>query len=450
MYPILSTAILLVLIPYLVFTKKYKILFVLALISAFNEFLFLSFGTFNFSLSFVIMFWIILIEKKIIIFEKSYFGGILWVILLLMTITGYYFVLFAPWEDLYKNYRTITQQLPLRTTVGLIRYIELIFTFYLFYFFFKNKYVDFLLFVRTASIIVLVSFFVGMLDYAYFGGVIRKFLIPGHYVLSRFTGLAGEPRRIGQIYGMIIFLIVAFGFNRGMDKKLSLVTILVAFAGIGLSFSSTAIGFTVFVLLIYSLLGRVEIKYFITSGIILVIGLLFMLNNEKFVEHQQERIALVALESSVSQIPNVPPWINRFEVFDRSALAFLFFNPTYSIFGVGPNTVNIPASKYLSEYDIGVYGGQIDTAPFTFVVNIVSSAGFLGLFTFLGGIVFVLSQLIKNRLTHALNLLLLFSIYFILYNNFIFYIVIGSVCGYMKSFAKLNNLKYAINNYTGP
>ena len=94
-----------------------------------------------------------------------------------------------------------------------------------------------------------------------------------------------------------------------------------------------------------------------------------MLKDETFLLHQTERIAQVALEKERVQISQVPPILNRFETFDRSALAFFYLNPKYIYVGVGANTVNIPATNYISSGDSEDYGDRIDSLPHNGIVG---------------------------------------------------------------------------------
>jgi hypothetical protein len=429
MFPVVLTIILCFVLPVLVYMRRYKALLALAMISAFTEFFNFTLGSFSFSLSFIILLLIMIREQKIIVFSDRWFGKYLWLIWVIMFFVGYYFVLFAPWDDPNMKYRTFTQQLPMRTTVGLIRFLELICIFYLTYFLFRYQYVKYEYFLRVICWIVIVSFVFGFVDYTVTKGAIRLFLMPQHYVLDRFTGLSVEPRSVGQVYGFTILLIIALGLKEKKIKLLYIVTIIFAATGIALSFSSTAIGYLLIVLFLYFLVGRVKIKYAIMAILLIGIGFFYMIRNPDFVEHQEYRIAQVALENYASQIPGVPFWINSFEVFDRTALAFLYLHPGNIPLGVGPNTVNIPANKYLSDYDVEVYKGQIDTAPAVGVVNILSSSGAVGLMIYFLAVFNLLRFALRNNNYYLIDLLFLFLAYFLLNFNPVYFMIMGIVCG---------------------
>jgi hypothetical protein len=75
-----------------------------------------------------------------------------------------------------------------------------------------------------------------------------------------------------------------------------------------------------------------------------------------------------------------PDLFKRFEVFDRAALNFLYRHPFYWIVGTGPNLISIPASPYITETNKSIYGSTIDSVPHSFIINLISRSGVIGLF----------------------------------------------------------------------
>jgi len=423
-------------VPLLVYFKKYKLLFAFALLGFYTSFFNLDFGGFKFQIAAFSTLCIIIIEKRLIVFEKSIFGKYMWLEWIIMAIVGSYFVFINPWDDAFEKYRLVTQQLPTRTLVGLIRFLELIFTFHFFVYVFKEGFIDLKLYVKTILAFVILNFGIGILDYLVFQGSVKLFFMPDHYSLYRFTGLMLEPRYIGQIMTLSIFSFIAVGFKVHGWEKYTILGILISLIGVSLSFSSTAIVYLTLVLFIYFLLGKVKLKYFLLSLFIYAFGGLLLLNNQNFVEHQTKRIREVGLELAISQIPGVPDFINRFEVFDRTALAFLYLNPEYILFGVGPNTINIPATKYMSEIDHEIYKGQLNTEPFNFIITVVSRSGLIGLVLLSIGMYRIYNRTKKQARPELANLFILFTTYLIFYNNFLFIVTMGIICGSLLHYSK--------------
>jgi hypothetical protein len=420
-------------VPLLIYYKKYNTLFALALFGFYSNIFNLEFGDFKFQIAAFATLCIIIIEKRIIIFERSIYGKFLWIEWFIMLSVGTYFVFIVPWDDPYEKYRLVTQQLPIRTLVGIIRFTELIFTFYFFVFVFKEGYVNLENYIQAIFGFILANFFIGLVDFLFLDGAIKVFLMPNHYAIYRFTGLMLEPRYIGQIMTLSIFSFIAIGLNIDGWKKYSILGIVISLIGVGLSFSSTAIVYLTLVLFIYFLLGKVKLKYSLIFLFVYIFGAFVLLNNDKFVEHQTLRIQEVGLELATSQIPGVPNFINRFEVFDRTALAFLYLNPQNIFLGVGPNTVNIPATKYMSEIDHTIYEGQINTEPFNFFVTVISRSGILGLIILLFGMFRIYKETKKQGRKELSNLFILFTLYLFCYNNFLFLVTAGIICGILLS-----------------
>jgi len=443
--PLFVTIFMLFSIPLLVYFKQYKALFVFGLLSYFTDFFFIYFGTFRFWAAGYIALWLMVSKRKVFVFDKAIIGRLLWFEWFIMLFVGSYFVFIEPWSDPYEKYRLVTQQLPMRTFVGMIRFAEVIFSFYFFYYIFKKKYVDLDYFVRATFYIGLVTFIVGLVDYLFLKGSIRLLFIPGHYALTRFTGMMGEPRGVGQIMGLSIFLFISLGFRNPRLNRYSVIGMIISFISIGLSFSSTAIAYTSVVLLAFILLGRLKIKYVFLIIFIYFISFFVLIKNDKFVEHQNSRIMEVGLEMTISQIPGVPPIINRFEVFDRTALAFLYFHPNNIWLGVGPNTITVPASEYLSDLDRDIYEGQINTTPFNGIITIGSRSGIVGLVLHLIGFMNIFYLIYRCKDRHLMNLLILNSVYFILYHNLLSIMITGIICGILIGYknSQTNKLEYS-------
>jgi hypothetical protein len=440
---IISVSVLLC-VPILILMRKHKWLFTIALLSFFTDSVFINILEYKFWCSGYICIWYLLIEKKNFIFDRTIFGRFLWIEFFMMAIVGGYFVVFAPWEDAAAASRKITQQLPLRTVVGLIRFTEVYLFFYCFYNFFKNKYIPLEYVVKLTYIIATGSLVIGCIDLFMLSGNIRISLMPTHYVLDRFTGLTGEPRAIGQIMLFCIFIFLSFGLEIGNKRyrTISIIGILVAFTGVGLSFSSTAVGYGTLTLGAYALSGKMRLKYVVPLFVVYVLSAAILINNEDFINHQNARIAVVNREAANTQVAGVPEFFNSFEVFDKLALAFLYFNPEYSLVGVGPNTVNIPSSKYLNGVEDSDFAGKVDSTPATFVVNVLSRSGIVGLSLYFYAYFLIQSKLRRHPNKMLTNFFFLMSVYTLMYNNIFYFASVGLVLGVY--FSDINNTKKKI------
>jgi hypothetical protein len=439
MFPTIASVFILISVPLFVYARKHTWVFTIAMLSFFTDFMLIDILGYKFWCAGYICIWYLIIEKKNFIFDRTIFGRFLWIELLTMALVGGYFVAFAPWEDSAEGTRKITQQLPLRTVVGIIRFIEVNSFFYCFYNFFKNKYITLDYVVKLTFIIATGSLIIGSIDLFILNGDIRIFLMPTHYVLNRFTGLTGEPRAIGQIMLFCIFIFLAFGIeiNNRRYLKRSIIGILVAFTGVGLSFSSTAVGYGTITLAAYALSGKMRLKYVLPLVVLYSVSAVVLLDNEGFVTHQNARLTVVNRDAANTQVAGVPEFFNSFEVFDKLALVFLYFNPQYALLGVGPNTVNIPSSKYLNGVEDADFEGKVDSVPVTFVINVLSRSGIWGLSLYFYAYFLIQSKLKRHPNKMLTNFFFLMSVYTLIYNNIFYFASVGLVLGVY--FSDINN-----------
>jgi hypothetical protein len=72
--------------------------------------------------------------------------------------------------------------------------------------------------------------------------------------------------------------------------------------------------------------------------------------------------------------------VQSLEIFDASALNFLFHRPEHFVFGAGPGMVSLPASDYIPPGGAQlIFGDRIDSIPFMGVLRAISDSGFVGL-----------------------------------------------------------------------
>ena len=131
----------------------------------------------------------------------------------------------------------------------------------------------------------------------------------------------------------------------------------------------------------------------------------------------------ISMEDKVHN--NEPQIFTSFEVFDRAALNFFYFNKLYILSGTGPNLISIPSSPYINNKAYAIYGNSIDSVPHMFLINLLSRSGLFGIFLwFVFFIKFNFKKTNKNSPNIYFNLLYLF--HFLVYNP-VFFIYIAIV-----------------------
>jgi hypothetical protein len=428
---IFVTAFLLVVVPVLVTSRRHRPLFLISLFSIMTDIAFVGIGQFQFKAVSYVAFCYTLASPRIFFDFSSRFLKTFWLELGLVTVIGLYFVLVSPWPDEFSSVRTATQRLPLRTAVGIVRQLEQIATFAYSYFVFRNNFLTRDFFVRTTARVTGVVCLVGVLDYTITNGWVRRLFIPNHLALMRFTGLSGEPRGVAQHLTVVLFVMVSWGVRSAKPATSALAkrTIVICVAGIVLAFSSTGIGLLVITLAIYSSLGQVRPKH-VVFAVLLIVGGYSILNLDPgFREHQNQRIEMVTLKKTRFYDSDVPIVFNALEVFDKAAAVFLFKNPIYSLVGVGPNTVTIPATRYLSGASKTDFGGRIDSAPGTFPVNVIARTGLLGFGLYLWLFKRTALELRARGVKKDFQLFLLLTIYNFFYISVFWYLLSGVLLG---------------------
>jgi hypothetical protein len=431
--------LLFILLPVLVICNKHKAVFFISILSLFLDY-FLSIGSVGFRVPAFVFLIYFFISPKYIIIQCRGFTRFLWIELLVISITGILFGFFFPWNDPYEYSRTITQKLPLRTIIGIVRTIEVFFCIYYCFYIIKKRHITIITLINTVFYITIISLVMGLFDLYFTNGAIRLLLRPEHLATMRFTGLASEPRHIAQT--STIFFLFSLPLLNDVEGsyRIKIKTIcLCCVSMVALSFSSTGLVYMTICLIIYAFIARVKFKYIIGSIIVGFMILTVLLSSEYFVEHQTARLAQVTLENGDSKIEDIPDWINSFEVFDQAALAFYYFNPQHLFFGVGPNTIGIPSSDYMSRSSISVLGDSINTSPFNGVIYTLSRSGILGVMLYFFVFKSQYKRLRRMNKSYA-HIFLLAVVYFALYRSDIFFMVYGMIISLANVKEQTDNL----------
>ncbi|WP_395062966.1 hypothetical protein, partial [Flavobacterium sp.] len=96
---------------------------------------------------------------------------------------------------------------------------------------------------------------------------------------------------------------------------------------------------------------------------------------------------------------------------------------------VGPNTINIPSSEYMSEFEKTEYNGRIDSVPSNFIINIISRSGIIGILLHIFAYFYIQKKLKKYSNPVLSNYFFLVFIYTVFYNNIFFYAAVGIIMG---------------------
>lgn len=426
MISLIISILIFLLVPFLALLNYNKLLIFIALFSATSEILIIPVGGFRFSIISLISLTFFTLGKtrlKSIFLSLKYF----WIEYLIFSIIGILYVIFLPWDDPYSSERAWTQAQSGRTLTGIIRFTELFLIMHFFYFiFFKAKITIYTIF-NYLSIIICFQIIIGICD-IYLNGAIKEILWPLdlRIIKDRFTGLNVEPRTFGRIISIYLIGIIILTRTSIDSIKFRKILILIAIIGLLLTMSASAI-ITLIICITYLLIFYYKLKplHLAVCLVIALSCLKIVSENEIYRHHFENRLKQTLVENALNVIPGVPLWISGLEVFDASATAFLYKNPNHLLFGTGPNTVSIPASQYLSEYNKAIYGHNIDSVPHMGIINIIARSGIVGLI-----IVFIgLYQIFKNtnskdpKLAHLFICIIIFN--FMVLNIF-YYIFIGT------------------------
>ena len=409
---------LLLLFIYFILTDNKKGITVLIIISLLNNLLNASFGfkiPLHLFISLILLPYVLYhlkaIPLKLKILVSPIFIEFIYLIFLAII-----FGLIIPWE--YNEFdRTWSQRSMGRSFIQILRMLsEFSLLFLILLWLNKNKItVKFLL--NTTSIIIISSVSFAIIDTLFFQGRLKValFISARDDLGSRFVGLNGEPREFGQLCSFVSLFLVCF--TKYHKNKLTRFGIFFSFIGILISFSASTYLLSIFWLFIYLLITK-KYKKIAYVSIFIILSYFSLIQIEFFKDKTLSKIELV-LNSDIESIdkekvkPNEPDIFTKFEIFDRAALNFLHSEPLYLIIGTGPNLISIPASKYLNSAARAIFGDTINSAPHSFLVNLISRSGIFGFSLWLYFFILILYQ--KKNMPKELKAL----VYCLFLSNFI-------------------------------
>jgi hypothetical protein len=425
----LGSYILLLIFLYGFIFNNYKIIFIIIIISAFNDLFKINIG-FSIPIHFLIPLFYLPYTLKYVLKNYKILTQIftpLFIEYFYLIILTFIFGFMFPWSSYYDFNRSWTQLAYGRSIIQLFKYFcEFNLLFFTLFLFKANKInFDFVVNIFSTFIIFIIVFTLFDVGLSI---NIKQFLFSNELVVfRRFTGLNGEPRNFGRNCSLILLFLIFFS-NKSMIKNK--IAIIFSIIGIIISLSASTYLVTTIWLAIYAASIR-KIRIFIIPFLASLFLLIYLIQDIKNpnINETTKKINLVFGLMGDEELnedkvhPNEPTILASFEVFDRAALNFFYFNKYYLLTGTGPNLISIPSSPYLNKKAYSIYGDNIDSVPHMFIVNLLSRSGIIGiLFWFI--FIFRYNKLkSKDLITNKyFNLIILF--HFIVFNP-ILYLFIG-------------------------
>jgi hypothetical protein len=318
----------------------------------------------------------------------SYVLKPLWLEWRYLLILVFFFGLLFPWE--YMDFlRSFTQKALARGIISICRFFLEIFSVLVPLLLIVHYKVSFEKLFRYFSYIIIFTLSLAIVDYIL--GYPIKLILSDRLIEFRITGLNGEPRSFGKVM-LIGFIICSYARSKFKGNSIYFLAQVCSLVGILLSSSASALfAFIVIVIPISLFFGKKQL--FLIPA---VFGILILSNFNSIVntlvtsgvltDKTLDKISMVTGEERViDDVTSVsggyvePDAFKRFEIFDRAALNYLYDNPIYIIIGTGPNLISIPSSEYVNDYDRSTYGEVINSVPHTYLINVISRSGLVGL-----------------------------------------------------------------------
>jgi hypothetical protein len=349
-----------------------------------------------------------------------------------LIILGVVFGLLIPWQSYEDIHRSWSQKALGRTTFQLVKFFADFLNCLFWFVMIRTKKVNFNTFNKIVSYSIIFTVFVGILDLFIFKNQIKNFLFSDANLLrvnDRFTSFNGEPRGIGRTCVYISIMLFYLRIYCNQKTLLNMVALFVAQLGLILSLSASAILLDLLIILIIILHqpGKLKYAYLLVGSFIISVLYIYLNESQIFREKTLSKLEMVLSMEGRENYRyrdniNEPKIFKSFEVFDRAALNFLYFNPVYLIIGTGPNLISIPASDYIDTYSAKIYGKRIDSVPHSGFVNILARSGIIGLLLFLLMLFRIFSY---KKLAYGNYLLLLLGLlaYFLVADNKFFFLL---------------------------
>ncbi|MFN8353466.1 MAG: hypothetical protein U0Y10_03395 [Spirosomataceae bacterium] len=376
-------------IPILFLLQRHKTLFVLSLISVVSDLFRIStFGTNLYIFNYIALFYSIYFFQDVFKPPASsgwFFLKYLFAEYFLLIIGAIVFGVLFPWEDPFSD-RSWNQRISNRAAIALVKSFSDIMVCYYFHYLFKKQLVSGPFLFNALGIITVINIVIAISDF--FTGYAIKFSLFSveirNEILSRFTGLEGEPRVLGRNSGLTFLMFYCFSLNKVIFSKWQNLYLIVSILGLILSISVSAAVTTTLVFGVL-LLFHWKPRHLLTVALFTIIATVsyqIISKNEYYQFLMELRLGRLEQGNEYDQMVGEPLIFTKFEVFDRAALNFFYNNPKHLLLGAGPNLINFPAGNYISNFELTLYAGHLDNPPFTGILFILSRSGILGLFIY--------------------------------------------------------------------
>ncbi len=289
------------------------------------------------------------------------------------------FSVFFPWEDL-SGYRSWGQQSFGRGFITLVRILNEFILFYYIIIIIKSRKVTLRFFLQLFFFMTLLSFVVAVVDRFIGYKIVDTLFYFRDNLAGRFVGLNGEPKVFGRANALAFAVVLIYKSEIKYFVPLVLLTTLGTF--ISLSASSIILYFAfLFVIITYRRKNNVVIIMvlsLIMGSLVFIPSVLDLIPNKYGTTDKIKQVVGGDVSSGDEDWVSNETFISkRFDIFDRLALIYLFENPQYLAFGVGPNLISIPASKYIPQNVIYAEEHRIDSVPNNFINNTIATGGIL-------------------------------------------------------------------------
>jgi hypothetical protein len=243
---------------------------------------------------------------------------------------------------------------------------------------YRRRIIDFLLIGTTvASVGVLLEVATKVDFYALLGPT------SGDWSLGeggRARGFNGEPRVSGSLAATGIIMLLRPGFLQSPKAVL-----LLFIHALGMAFTTSTLALILLLCgtgCLLVLTGRVAVLAIAgVAGALTVLFISAWFGSsplQLWMEYTGERIS--TRQEAIGERLLIDSLVQVLEVFDASALNFLYHNPQHLFVGVGPGLVSLPASHYVPPGDAqAIFGDRIDSIPFMGLLRTVSDSGLVGL-----------------------------------------------------------------------
>lgn len=367
---------------YVTITKNYKTSVILSILSLICDRFFIDFGLNLYFLYIISLTYFFFNLKNFLTFKNEKSISFLINEYLLLFLGGILFGFIFPWQD-ESGLRSWTQTSQGRSIVTLIRVLGDISIVFFYYDIIRKKKISLEFIINSIAIISCISFWVGFLDYFLNYSIHGIFFNSKYIEKSRFLGLNGEPKALGRSAAFVFSILLGYVIYFKRQKPLIFFALISNFLAVVLSLSSSSI-------VLFFLLLLINFGIFLLKKPQYLLIILFMMIAFTFVDLEQYqtqyKIEKALFGSEEQWVDNELSWFSRFDIFDRLALIYLYLNPQYLFFGVGPNLISIPASEFIPSSSVFFEEGRVDSVPNVFFINLVARSGFVGLSIYLIGL----------------------------------------------------------------